>query len=79
MRTVKVTSKRQLTIPVNICKELLIKEGDTLLVDVDGDKIVLTKAPKNFAKHFRGISKGMFGKTADEADAYVAKERKSWE
>jgi AbrB family looped-hinge helix DNA binding protein len=75
----KVSSKRQITIPISVCKKLLINEGDHLLFDVQDEKIVLTRAPDNYAKHFRGISKGMYGKTAAEVDEYVAEERKSWE
>jgi hypothetical protein len=55
-----------------------MKDVDYLLLDVHEGKIVLTRAPENFAKHFKGISKGLFGKTAEEIDAYVTEERKSW-
>lgn len=79
MSSVKLSSKRQITIPASVCRQLSIKDGDYLLLDVQEGKIVLTRAPENFAKHFKGISKGLFGKTPEEVDAYVAEERKSWE
>lgn len=79
MKTVKISSKRQITIPARICKTLDIKDGDTLLVEVAEGKIVLSRAPENYAKHFRGITKGLFGQNPEEIDAYVAEERKSWE
>ena len=74
MGTVKLSSKRQITIPAAVCAQLSINDGDYLLLDVQDEKIVITAAPKSYAKHFRGISKGLFGKTVEEVDAYVAEE-----
>lgn len=79
MKPLKISSKRQITLPVKVCNQLSIKDGDYLLLDIQEDRIILTPAPENPAKHFRGISKGLFGKTVEEVDAYVAEERKSWE
>lgn len=76
MKSVKLSSKRQITLPVKVCNQLSIKDGDYLLLDIQEGKIILTPYPENPAKHFRGISKGLFGRTAEEVDAYVAEERK---
>ena len=40
-RTVKVTRKYQVTIPRDVREELGIRIGDRILVEVEGDKIVL--------------------------------------
>ena len=39
---VKVTRRGQTTIPTNIRKKLNIKEGDYLLVETDGNRIIFT-------------------------------------
>lgn len=44
----KVTRNYQITIPSEIRKRLNIKEGEYLRVEVEGDRIVLTKANKKW-------------------------------
>ena len=39
MQTVKVSSKFQIALPARVRKQLEIKQGDRLLVDVRGDHI----------------------------------------
>ena len=41
-RIVKVTRRGQTAIPINIRKKLNIKEGDYLLVETDGNRIIFT-------------------------------------
>ncbi len=48
MILVKVTRNYQVTIPSEIRKRLNIKEGEYLRVEVEGDKIVLTKASRKW-------------------------------
>lgn len=44
MELAKVTSKGQITIPIDIRKKLGIKEGDKVLFIEDGDKIMLVNS-----------------------------------
>jgi len=48
MALTKVTRNYQITIPSEIRKRLNIKEGEYLRVEVEGDRIVLTKANKKW-------------------------------
>ena len=48
MILIKVTRNYQITIPSEIRKRLNIKEGEYLRVEVEGDKIVLTKASRKW-------------------------------
>jgi AbrB family looped-hinge helix DNA binding protein len=41
MKTLTVSSKRQIAIPKDVCKELRIKEGDQLILEVREGKLVL--------------------------------------
>lgn len=47
-REVVVTRRGQTTIPKSIRKKLGIREGTRLMVDAEGDKVVLTKIPSIF-------------------------------
>jgi AbrB family looped-hinge helix DNA binding protein len=43
METMKVTRNRQITIPGKISEELGIREGDSVMVRLEGNKIVMEK------------------------------------
>jgi AbrB family looped-hinge helix DNA binding protein len=44
LQTVRITSKRQITIPARIFNLLGLNEGDKLIVEVDSNKIIMQKA-----------------------------------
>lgn len=43
IKTIKITSKRQITLPVQIFNSLGLRQGDRLSVDASDGKIVLQK------------------------------------
>ena len=45
MITGKLTSKSQTTIPLAVRIALRLKEGDTIAYAIEGDRVMLTKAP----------------------------------
>ena len=47
-KEVVVTRRGQSTIPTEIRRELGIEEGSKLLVEVEGQKVILTKVPSLF-------------------------------
>ena len=74
MRTVTVSSKNQVTIPVAILREVGISPGDRLAAAVvDGD-IVLMKEPENWVQYLQGSMKGAHGGTKESIDRYVQRE-----
>ena len=78
MRTITVSSKNQITIPVAILREIGINPGDTLAAAViDGD-IVLVKEPESWVQYFQGSMRGAYGGTKESIDRYVLRERESW-
>ena len=78
MRTVTVSSKNQITIPVAILREVGINPGDRIAAAViDGD-IVLVKEPENWVQYFQGSMAGAYGGTKESIDRYVLRERQSW-
>ena len=51
MITSKISSKAQTTIPQAVRAALGLREGDELAYQIDGDRVVLTKArPSGFAE-----------------------------
>ncbi|MDI6859502.1 MAG: AbrB/MazE/SpoVT family DNA-binding domain-containing protein [Methanocellales archaeon] len=71
----KVTKKGQVTIPLRLRKLLGIMTGEKVVFEVDGEKIMLKKAPKNPIADLVGLGKGVFGKSLD----YQMRIRDEWE
>jgi len=76
---VRVSSKRQITLPAAIYKRLGIQPGQKLLLEVQGDKIILSPKTTSYAELLAGSVKNVYGRTAKEVDAYVRKERETWD
>lgn len=79
MQIIKISSKRQLTLPAKVCRILNLEKGDRLLLEVKENRLVLTRIPKDFTRSFSGTAKGVYGGPAAAVDEYVRKERETWE
>ncbi|OAT79815.1 AbrB/MazE/SpoVT family DNA-binding domain-containing protein [Desulfotomaculum copahuensis] len=79
MAIVKISSKRQITLPARLCRALNLKEGDRLALEIKGDQITFTRVPDNITHFFSGIARGVYGATSRQVDEYVREERDSWE
>ena len=78
MRTITVSSKNQITIPVAILREVGISPGDRMAAAViDGD-IVLVKEPENWVQYFQGSMAGAYGGAKESVDRMILRERQSW-
>ena len=59
--TIKLTSKRQVTFPVRVCKELRLKAGDELILErrkIEGDAAWIIKPKRHVnTKWFGGLKK----------------------
>jgi AbrB family looped-hinge helix DNA binding protein len=75
---VKVSSKRQITLPAAVYKNLRIQPGQKLLLEVKGDKIILSPQIRSYTELFAGSLKDTYGKTREEIDAYVNQERSNF-
>lgn len=79
-RTIKkISSKRQITVPADFCKALGVKPGEQVLMEVVGDKIIISSKTKSYTELLSGCIKGVYGEPREEIDAYLRKERASWE
>lgn len=76
IQRVKVSSKNQIAVPAAARARLGIGPGDTLLVEVREDSILLMKEPTNYVEHMRGLHKDVW--EGIDAQEYVDSERDAW-
>jgi AbrB family looped-hinge helix DNA binding protein len=77
-KSVKLSKKGQLVVPLQMREALGLKEGDTLLLTLNDTQITLTR-PEHFARATRGLLKGTWGRSKHDVERYLTEERKSWE
>ncbi len=74
---VKLSSRHQVVIPKEARKRLGLHAGDQLVVEVEGEKVVLHPRPKNYTNYMLGLGKEIWQEI--DATEYIRKERESWE
>jgi len=84
MGIAKITSRGQITIPINIRKKLALKEGDKVIFVEDGDRIIFANATKiafeNMRRAFAGEAERLGLKDDQDVVALVDEVRKGmWE
>ena len=77
MPTVKLSSKNQITLPVDIVRSFGLTPGDKLVVQVVDWRIILMKESENTVEQFKGSTKGVYG-SLEEIDDYIAESRGRW-
>ncbi|MBI2873243.1 MAG: AbrB/MazE/SpoVT family DNA-binding domain-containing protein [Chloroflexi bacterium] len=75
MPAITVSSKYQVTLPMEIVRAMDLKPGDKLLAEAIDWRIVLMKGGENAVERFKGSLKGVYGSTVEEIDRYIAGER----
>ncbi len=74
---VKVSSKYQVVIPKDIRERFDVEEGEEMIVDIEGEKIVMKKAPTRLVDMMKGLHKEVWKDVI--VGEYIDKERESWE
>jgi len=59
MELAKITSKGQITIPIQVRKRLNLKEGDKVAFITEGNRIILENSTKLAIKEVRGAFEGL--------------------
>jgi bifunctional DNA-binding transcriptional regulator/antitoxin component of YhaV-PrlF toxin-antitoxin module len=62
-------------LPASIYKKLGIQPGQKLLLEVQGDKIILSPKTTSYTELLAGSIKDIYGRTLEEVNAYIRKER----
>lgn len=71
-----VSSKRQVTLPAAMVRELGLKPGDKLVARIRDGKIVLKRRPKSLVEYLDSFPPGIYGDTKEEIDANIAEGRR---
>lgn len=74
-----LSSKYQVTLPMDVVRALGLKGGDKLVVTLVEDHVVLMPKPANWAAWANGRLKGVYGTTPETVDHYLREERAGWE
>jgi len=80
VQTVKVSSKHQIALPASVRRELGIRSGDELLVDVSAGHVVLVpkpRSPEEWVKRLAGLHKEVWD--GIDPREYVRAEREAWD
>lgn len=76
-RSVRISTKGQVVIPLEVRRRLGIRPGDSLVIIGGEHEAILMKA-RRYAESLRGMGGGIYGRTREEIDAYVRGERQAW-
>jgi AbrB family looped-hinge helix DNA binding protein len=73
-----MSSKRQITIPAEVEKELGLEPGAKLEVYVSDNQIILKQRPRNWLEY---VTSGppIYGRNKQEVDAYIRDVREGWD
>ena len=74
---VKVSKKHQIAVPSAVRKQLGIKSGDELLIELRGGYAVLLPEPQDYSQRLRGLHREIW--EGVEPQEYVRQERKAWQ
>lgn len=74
--TVKVSTRYQISLPSRARQMLDIHAGDRLLVDIQGDMLILLPTPDDFVQALSGLGEDVW--TAIDSATYLQQERDAW-
>ena len=74
---VKVSKKHQIAVPSAVRKQLGIKSGDVLLVELRDGYAVLLPEPQDYSQRLRGLHREIW--EGVEPQEYVRQEREAWQ
>jgi AbrB family looped-hinge helix DNA binding protein len=75
--SVKVSSRHQIYIPLAARKQLNIKSGDRLLVDIQDGLLILIPQPENYTERLAGLYRQIW--QGIDTTAYLQEEREAWD
>lgn len=73
MAKTTLSSKNQIVVPREAREALGVKPGDTLLVVVRGERVIILQKPKSPHAAIRGLARSAY------PTGHVRKERESWD
>ena len=77
MKTSRLTKKYQITLPVEVRKQLGLKAGDLVVIALEGGRAVLTPIHGSFTDHLTGLGKEVW-KALGGGEQFLKGEREAW-
>ena len=74
---VQVTDDFLVAVPDEARRRLKIERGDSLLVEIRDNAIILIPEPHDYARRLRGLHREVW--EGIDVDEYVRREREAWE
>ncbi len=74
--SVKVSRRYQISLPSRVRRLLNIEAGDRLLVDVQGNMIILLPRPEDYVGYMAGLHKEIWQQV--DTTKYLNEEREAW-
>ncbi len=75
--TVRLGAKGQIVVPKAVREQLGLKEGDALMLMVEGQRVILRARPASFTKAMNGLHKEIW--EGVDIDKWLDEERSSWD
>ena len=72
-----ISSKNQITLPVQLLRQMGVGPGDRLAVTLEGGRLVLRARPKDWVEHYAGSLKGLWGGSIKEIEAEIREGRET--
>lgn len=66
-----ISSKNQITLPVQLLREMGLGAGDRLSITRENGRLILRARPKDWIPYHAGSLAGTYGRTKKEIDAHV--------
>lgn len=73
--TVRLGAKGQIVVPKAVREQLGLKEGDALMLVVDGQRVILRARPASFTEAMLGLHKEVW----EDSEGWLDRERDSWD
>jgi AbrB family looped-hinge helix DNA binding protein len=73
----KLTSKAQITVPLEVRERLDLRPGDRGIWVLRDDEVVLM-SPRRFARATAGLLRGTYGRSREAVRRYLEREREGW-
>ncbi|MEZ5335114.1 MAG: AbrB/MazE/SpoVT family DNA-binding domain-containing protein [Methanolobus sp.] len=74
---VKLSSEHTITLPEELIKKMHFASNDEIEVQVEDDRLVLSKKNTGYTSRLRGLHKDVWQDT--DSEEFMRKERKSWD
>lgn len=74
---VRLSSEHTITLPEELVKKMHFATDDEIIVQIEEDKLILSKKTDNYTDRLRGLHKEVWDNI--DSEEFLIKERQSWD